>query len=111
MVSERTKELTAANKKYAALFEHANDGVLISDMSGKILDANHKFCELFEMDKSRLIGLHFWNFEHENDDAVKLKRFEKLLSGKAIIYETQYIKSEDKKNVPRRELEDDRGRR
>lgn len=97
MVAERTKELVAANKKYAALFEHANDGVLISDVSGKILDANHKFCELFEMDKSQLIGIHFWNLEHEKDDAIKLKRFEKLLSGKAITYETQYVKSEDKK--------------
>lgn len=97
MVAERTKELVAANKKYAALFEHANDGILIIDISGKIIDVNHKFCELFEMDKSQLIGIHFWNLEHEKDDAVKLKRFEKLLSGKSVTYETQHVTSEDKK--------------
>ncbi|MCX7794749.1 MAG: ATP-binding protein, partial [Thermodesulfovibrionales bacterium] len=64
---------------------------------GKIIDANRKFCELFEKDKSQLIGLHFWNLEHEKDDSVKLKRFEKLLSGKSVTYETEYIKSDDKK--------------
>lgn len=97
MVAERTKELVAINKKYEALFEHANEGVLIINGNGKIINANARFCELFGVGKDELKGKFFGDFESESDVNTINKRFKSILKGESLIYETQYIKEDDSK--------------
>ncbi|MCX7781459.1 MAG: EAL domain-containing protein, partial [Negativicutes bacterium] len=78
----RTEEaLKASEEKYRAIFEHANDGIFIQDMSsGKIIDANRKIQEMYGYTREEILtgkaqffaaGDHF-STEHEAERRLKL---------------------------------------
>jgi NtrC-family two-component system sensor histidine kinase KinB len=49
------EQLQAAEARYARLFEDSTDIILIIDLDGRVLDANHKACELLGCDKTVLV--------------------------------------------------------
>jgi len=92
LVAEKTKELTIAIEKYIALFENSNDGVAIMNREGIILDVNNKFCEMHGFDKASTKNMHFSILE-ANDDVAK-KRWERIIKGHSLIYETDHHKKD-----------------
>ena len=46
MVNERTHNLQSSENRLRSILEHSNDGILITDKFGKIINANDAFCKL-----------------------------------------------------------------
>jgi len=46
------------DKKFKTLLESSNDSILIHDMKGRVLEANHVACEIFGYTHSKMLGKH-----------------------------------------------------
>lgn len=58
-LKEQQEEMRMIDLRYAALFEGAEDAILIADAkSGNLVDVNEKACKLFGYSKMEMIGLH-----------------------------------------------------
>ncbi|MDP3394525.1 PAS domain S-box protein [Sediminibacterium sp.] len=59
LLKEQLEETRIVDMRYAALFDGAEDAILIADAtSGHLVDVNDKACELFGYTKAELIGMH-----------------------------------------------------
>jgi len=57
---ERVAELRISERKFKALFESAGDGIVISDpQTGRIIDANERFCGMFSLTREELPRMRF----------------------------------------------------
>jgi PAS domain S-box-containing protein len=57
LVSRQQRRLAASEERYRAVFEHANDGIVIVAAGTRtIIEVNNKFCELFGCRSQELIG-------------------------------------------------------
>ncbi|HEX8128565.1 MAG TPA: ATP-binding protein [Pyrinomonadaceae bacterium] len=57
LVGRQQRRLAASEERYRAVFEHANDGIVIVAASSRIItEVNNKFCELFGCRPQELIG-------------------------------------------------------
>lgn len=57
LVGRQQRKLAASEERYRAIFEHANDGiVIVAAGSRTIIEVNNKFCELFGCRAQELIG-------------------------------------------------------
>lgn len=58
-LKEQEEENRMIDLRYAALFDGAEDAILIADASsGNLVDVNDKACKLFGYTKSELVGIH-----------------------------------------------------
>jgi two-component system cell cycle sensor histidine kinase/response regulator CckA len=94
LVQERTKELTISEQRFRGLFDNANDGVVVLDKNGIIINMNNKFCEMHGFDKEALIGTHFKFLEAENNKEERLKR---IINGESLVFETEHYKRDGSK--------------
>lgn len=46
------------DKKFKTLIESSNDSILIHDMKGRVMEANHVACEIFGYTRSKMLGKH-----------------------------------------------------
>jgi PAS domain S-box-containing protein len=92
LVQERTKELTVSEQRFRALFDNANDGVVVLDKNGIIINMNNKFCELHGFNKELLIGTHFKFLEVEDHKDEKEERLRRILNGEPLVFETEHYK-------------------
>ncbi len=46
------------DKKFKTLLESSSDSILIHDMNGRVLEANHVACEIFGYTHSKMVGKH-----------------------------------------------------
>ncbi|AKB79631.1 Two component system histidine kinase [Methanosarcina horonobensis HB-1 = JCM 15518] len=46
------------DKKFKTLLESSSDSILIHDMKGRVLEANHVACEIFGYTRSKMLGKH-----------------------------------------------------
>ena len=94
LVSKRTKKLQESEQRLTSLFEHANDGIIILDDKGTIVDANKKACELHGFDRESLIGFH-GNLLDAGDHFVSFnERVQTLLRGQSLLYETVHFRKD-----------------
>ncbi|HEX8459093.1 MAG TPA: ATP-binding protein [Pyrinomonadaceae bacterium] len=57
LVGRQQRKLTASEERYRAIFEHANDGIIIVAANGRtVVEVNNKFCELFGCRAEDLVG-------------------------------------------------------
>lgn len=57
LVGRQQRKLAASEERYRALFEHANDGiVIVAAESRTVIEVNNKFCQLFGCRPQELIG-------------------------------------------------------
>jgi PAS domain S-box-containing protein len=57
LVGRQQRKLAASEERYRALFEHANDGIVIVSAGNRnVIEVNNKFCELFGCRPQELIG-------------------------------------------------------
>lgn len=97
LVAERTKELSISEKRFRALFDYANDGVVVLDKNGIILNMNQKFCELHGFGKEALIGTHIRLLESGNNEGEKKERMNRILNGEAMVFETEHCRKDGTK--------------
>ena len=84
----------ASENRYRALFEENNDGVVIIDLDGKVVDANSKAAEIHGFENpSDMIGQPFSETIPDSDIPISIKRFEDLMGGVELLtYERIAIK-------------------
>ncbi|VAX32498.1 hypothetical protein MNBD_NITROSPIRAE02-218, partial [hydrothermal vent metagenome] len=102
IVQERTRDLRKSEAMLKTLFENANDGILIMDDNGIIVDANQRACEIYECDKKELIGRNIQHLGPETDKnkLLWMERMERLRSGEPLLFETEYYgKDENKASI------------
>lgn len=92
LVQERTKELSMSEQRFRALFDNANDGVVVLDKNGIIINMNNKFCEMHGFDKEALVGTHFRFLEAEDNKDEKDERLKRLIKGESLVFETEHYK-------------------
>jgi PAS domain S-box-containing protein len=57
LVGRQQRKLAASEERYRAVFEHANDGiVIVAAASRTIIEVNNRFCELFGCRAQEVIG-------------------------------------------------------
>ena len=54
---EEYKKIKDSEEKYRSLFENSNDAIFIIDMTGRILDVNQKFLDLFGYNKVEILSV------------------------------------------------------
>lgn len=94
LVAERTKELSISEKRYRELFESANDGIVVFDENGIIIDMNKQFCEIHGFDKVSLTGASIKILEPENHIGEKQDRMRRILSGESLMFETEHLRKD-----------------
>ncbi len=92
LVAERTKELTVSEQRYRALFDNANDGIVVLDKNGTIISVNNRFCELHGFEKGALIGTNFRLLEAKSTDDELRERMGRMLSGESLVFETEHFR-------------------
>ncbi len=81
------KELQESEKKYRELFENLDDGIIIHDVDGNIIDANRKALELFGYKKSDMLETNIFELCPEYE-VEKLKHiFGTVSDGKKTKFE------------------------
>ncbi|MCL4476757.1 MAG: PAS domain S-box protein [Nitrospirae bacterium] len=80
-----------------ALFDNANDGIMIMNRDGIILNVNQKACDIHGFDRDTLIGTNIKLLEtQENLDSYK-ERLERILNGEALLFETRHYRRDGNK--------------
>jgi len=90
--------LDAAHKRYHELFDDSIDPILLTDLDGRILEANRQAGSIFGVERQTLRGAMIKRF-HFIDRGQVGDKFEKLGSGETICYETN-LKTEGGREVP-----------
>lgn len=97
LVAARTKELNKSELMFRSLFENANDGIVIMDRHGIILDVNQKACEIHGFDRNALIGVNIELLEREENKGVFRERMNRILTGESLLFETQHYRKDGSK--------------
>lgn len=92
LVQERTKELNKSEMMLRSLFENANDGIMIMDRNGIILNVNQKACEIHGFDRDALIGTNIELLEGGGNERLFRERMERILNGESLQVETQHYR-------------------
>jgi PAS domain S-box-containing protein len=82
IVDERTKELRS-------LFDNANEGIIIMDKEGNIVDTNKKACELHGFKEKELIGANIMDLKPQELHETTRAKLEEILNGIPLIFETE----------------------
>ena len=69
-VRTRTEELQEREQQYGSIFESTGDGLLISDLSLEIVEANPAACQLYGYDHAELVGLPLSALVHPDDQML-----------------------------------------
>ena len=63
LVSERTWELQASEKRFRLLVENAADAFFLNDQDGNVLDCNQRACEQLGYSRDELLRMNVFDFE------------------------------------------------
>lgn len=97
LVQERTRELGRSEIMLKTLFENANDGIMIMDRNGTILNVNQKASEIHGFDRDALIGTNIELLEVEGNKRLFRERMERILNGESLLIETQHYRRDGSK--------------
>jgi len=64
-VSARTQQLTEAKNQITAIYDSVNDGIVVHNSDGTILDVNQQFCAMYQYKKEELLSLNIGQLSHE----------------------------------------------
>jgi len=84
-IEDETRRLLEKESQYHALFEGANDGILVHDYSGKLLEANRVACRLLGYEKEEMLSMN-WNQLTISDVLTEQKIFfDKILKKAEVV--------------------------
>ncbi|MBL0420086.1 PAS domain S-box protein [Ramlibacter sp. AW1] len=88
--TERELDLTRAHVN--AVFEQSTIGVAETDLSGRLLAVNDRYCELMQRPREELIGVRMDQFTHPEDLEANLPLFERLVPGDQLAMDKRYVR-------------------
>jgi PAS domain S-box-containing protein len=94
VVEERTKDLNKSEQMLRALFEHANDGIIIMDEKGIVLSANRKACEIHGFERDAFIGANIMLFETDENKPLVSERMKRIVNGESLLFETEHYRKD-----------------
>lgn len=97
LVEERTRELNKSELMFRSLFEYANDGIILTDPSGVIVNVNQKACEIHGFDREALLGTNITLLEAEENKLPFRERMERILRGESLLFETLHYRKDGTK--------------
>ena len=90
-----SKELTKSETKYRALFDTSPQGIVISTLDGKILEANNAFMNMLKYSMRELQDMTWKDFTPEKWHNIEDKELVRLIQERApITYEKEYIRKD-----------------
>ncbi|WP_005033994.1 PAS domain S-box protein [Holophaga foetida] len=78
---EAERALAAQEMEYRAAFEQGAVGMVQVAIDGHILRVNHRACEIFDRPPEHLVGHHFYEFTHPEDQEPTSGLFQSLGKG------------------------------
>lgn len=96
-VTQGKRALKNSEIRFMELFENANDGIVVMNRDGIIIDANKRFSEIIGFDRDSLIGTNIKIFEANSDDKESIMRKERLLKGESVIFEMEHFRRDGEK--------------
>ncbi|HYO99360.1 MAG TPA: ATP-binding protein [Pyrinomonadaceae bacterium] len=101
LVGRQQRKLVASEERYRALFEHANDGiVIVSAANHTVIEVNNKFCELFGCRPHEIIGKDINELSWEASDDVEADSLSALLSDTSCDDRELFIHTSSGKPLP-----------
>jgi PAS domain S-box-containing protein len=94
VVDIQNRELTISEQKLRSLFEHATDGILITDKDGKILDLNRKTCEIYGFQKEALLNAKMYLLDASEDKSAMRERLKRILNGEQLLFEAKHYRKD-----------------
>ncbi|MFX1376675.1 MAG: PAS domain S-box protein [Promethearchaeota archaeon] len=88
----RTKELKESQEKYSNLFQHSNDGIIVHDFDGNILDVNQKILILLGYDKEEILSLNLSQLLPASEQLETKKAFDKISKKGVVRFEIYFKK-------------------
>ena len=74
---------------YSSLFNTSNEGILILDEDGMIIDLNPKACEIYGFENNELIGMKYDLLKADEEKTFMANRRKKILAGESMMFETR----------------------
>lgn len=97
-ISERKKaesDLRASEEKFKAIFENANDAILVSDLTGRYLEVNKMACEQLGYSRSELLQMLPQDLSARDDASEVAKaRIDQLLQDESMRFETILVRKD-----------------
>jgi two-component system cell cycle sensor histidine kinase/response regulator CckA len=97
LVEERTRELNKSELMLRSLFDNANDGIMIMNSDGVILDANQKACDMHGFNRDTLLGTNIKLLETQENQQLYKDRMARILKGESLLFETQHYRRDGTK--------------
>jgi len=99
LVEKRTRELNKSERLLRFMFDNANDGIVILDPSGEIVNANKRACEIYGFTRNSLIGTNIQVLEAHTDRGKWKERIHRLLGGESLLFETIHYRKDGSRVV------------
>lgn len=94
VVQDRTKELRKSQAMLQTLYDNANDGIVIMDTNGLIINVNEKAIDMYGFSKEQMMGLNISLLELEKNKSLWEERMHRLVNGEALIFETEHYRKD-----------------
>ena len=88
-------KLQQSELRFKRLFEQSNDAIIIHQ-AGKILDVNHKTCEMLGYNEEKLLSMSVPDLHPEEDRHAARKRVDPAHRAEAILFETGLVRADGK---------------
>jgi PAS domain S-box-containing protein len=99
LVEQRTRKLNKTERMLRSMFDNANDGIVLVNVAGDILDVSKRACDIYGFDKDTLVGTNIRVLEVEDNPKLWADRFKRLLGGESLLFETVHHKRDGTKVV------------
>jgi PAS domain S-box-containing protein len=87
--------LAESEERFRTLVERADAGIVLADLTGRITQANDRYCALLGYPRERLIGRHFADITHPDDVPSNVALFDALLrTGQPVFTEKRYVRAD-----------------
>ncbi len=90
------KELRESEARFRATFEQAPVGILNVARDGRILKANHRFCDMLGYAHEEMLDRHYSDFTHPDDIRATTVLYEDVFAGRASAHslEKRYLRKD-----------------
>jgi PAS domain S-box-containing protein len=93
-LARREREVVDSEQRFRRLFEESNDGIIIHDLRGSILDANRRMAQMVGYERKRFLAMNLQDLWLEEDLHVAQAALEGLVQAHTAMVESRYVKAD-----------------
>ena len=87
--------LRESEEHYRAVYNQAATGIAETDLTGRLVRANDRYCEIVGYPRKELLELWFSDITHPEDRAANYELFERLIAGGSnFAFEKRYLRKD-----------------